>query len=823
MASSVDDAKTESQRMDASRRIHESIRPSIKWEKKASSPASQIRFRPVSRKSFGFVKPNVMGADSFFVLGGHCKTEEQAMEIPVLRGDGKDYSWECAKNAMPVAAYGHAAVVVNSRRIVIFGGIQAGENSHGVHVFDPQKMEWNSIPRQGDWPEARRDMAYCCFQRKLVIHGGYRLQPLSEEQRVLETVHDKSKEAKRAEEMKKFLPRGEHAWEGLEMVTMDDAWSAEVGSRGITWHRLPIRKFAVYGHTAVEWEDRVVFFGGVITTTSKDPMSSGFPEKSYANSIHVLANLQSAAWLDVENEGPKAAIPKARAYHSATMVDQYMIIYGGYDSNQVLLQDVCTLHLPSMTWTKPTLISPMADVPYGRAFHGAALRGFNEIFIFGGTTETPLEGKPCSEEVYSLTIVPPPAQIPQEIFQDMLSSLLERVQRTVDALASDYSRETNVLQIRAALAEDGLSNAELTNKGLNEQMSHLRDQRDRFEERITKQQEQIYEMEGKAEMVKKQAGDTVARTELELQRLQRKVKKLLGPQSGASATIDGEELQILLSDESQVSDFQTVLAPHRLSPGVWGHAQVGCETLLGVAVDARWEEAMNIETRVLQQLRHPHLMESYGTVPHKHGLVFLQEPIFETWFDFLMDDTTNEEKVNIAFEIATALDFLHARGVAHTNVSLESVFVKSLDPLSVSLGRLHSSRISCRVHRVAVVPSKYHLTVPDLASARRTRSLEDFDPRCEDIAALGSLMTAIFIQQEVSASQRVAQIDRIKNRNIQMMVMACLDKDPKHRPSARMMVTALASLKNGEVPQLQRLPVDPTVNAPLVDIEFDAD
>ena len=120
------------------------------------------------------------------------------------------------------------------------------------------------------------------------------------------------------------------------------------------------------------------------------------------------------------------------------------------------------------------------------------------------------------------------------------------------------------------------------------------------------------------------------------------MKKLLGPQSGASATIDGEELQILLSDESQVSDFQTVLAPHRLSPGVWGHAQVGCETLLGVAVDARWEEAMNIETRVLQQLRHPHLMESYGTVPHKHGLVFLQEPIFETWFDFLMDDTTNE-------------------------------------------------------------------------------------------------------------------------------------------------------------------------------------
>ena len=49
---------------------------------------------------------------------------------------------------------------------------------------------------------------------------------MSEEQRALDTLHDKSKEAKRAEELKKFLPRGEQAWEGLEMVTMDDAWSA---------------------------------------------------------------------------------------------------------------------------------------------------------------------------------------------------------------------------------------------------------------------------------------------------------------------------------------------------------------------------------------------------------------------------------------------------------------------------------------------------------------------------------------------------------------------------------------------------------------------
>jgi hypothetical protein len=822
---SVEDAKTESQRMDASRRIHESIRPSIKWEKKA---ASAIRFRPVSRKCFGFVRPNAMGADSFFVLGGACKTEEQAMEVPVLRGDGKNYGWECAKNAMPVAAFGHAAVVVNSRRIVVFGGIQAGDFSSAVYVLDPGTMTWSEPARQGDWPEARRDMAFCCVQRKLLIHGGYRQQVSLETE---ESPPEKGKEAKQKAESKRErtssegTKRGDQGAPMTETISLDDLWSADVGSRGITWHRLPSRKHALYGHSAVAWEDRVVFFGGVETPSSKDTAAISSLSKEVSatikcvNTIHVLAHLGSASWLDVENEGPKAAIPKARAYHSATVVDQYMIIYGGYDTSNQLLQDVCTLHLPSMTWTKPQLTSPLTEVPQGRAFHGAALRGFNEIFIFGGTTEDPTKG---SDDVYSLTVTPPPAQIPQEIFQDMLSSLLERVQRTVDALATDYGRETSALQIRVNIAEDGLTNAELTNRGLNEQMTHLRDQRDRFEERITKQQEQLMEMEGRADVVKKQAGDTVARTELELQRLQRKVRKLLGPQSGSAATISSEDLKIQLSDESQVSDYQTVLAPHRLSPGIWGQAQVGCETLLGVSLDARWEEALNIETRVLQQLRHPHLIESYGAVAHRDGLVFLQEPVFETWFDFLMEDTTDPEKVSVALEIATALDFLHARGVAHTNVSLESVFIKSADPLSVALGRLVSSRITCRVHRVAVVPSKYHLTVPDLQSARRTKH-EDFDPRCEDIAALGSLLTAIFIQQEVSASQRVAQIDRIKNRSIQMMVMACLDKDPRHRPSARMMVTALAQLRDGEVPQLQRMPDDPTVNSPLVDIDIDAE
>ena len=44
-----------------------------------------------------------------------------------------------------------------------------------------------------------------------------------------------------------------------------------------------------------------------------------------------------------------------------------------------------------------------------------------------------------------------------------------------------------------------------------------------------------------------------------------------------------------------------------------------------------------------------------------------------------------------------------------------------------------------------------------------------------------------------------------------MLVMACLDKDPKHRPSARMLTQALTEVQDGLTPQLQRLDDDPTV------------
>ena len=55
------------------------------------------------------------------------------------------------------------------------------------------------------------------------------------------------------------------------------------------------------------------------------------------------------------------------------------------------------------------------------------------------------------------------------------------------------------------------------------------------------------------------AQDTAARTEMELQRLQRKVKKMAGPQTTQMGIIPEDDVELLLEDEGQIDDFSTQL------------------------------------------------------------------------------------------------------------------------------------------------------------------------------------------------------------------------------------------------------------------------
>merc|ERR1719331_1399185 len=100
-----------------------------------------------------------------------------------------------------------------------------------------------------------------------------------------------------------------------------------------------------------------------------------------------------------------------------------------------------------MTWTKPMHVG-VPDPPLGRACHGAAASGHNLMLVFGGSIGN--NGK-ANDDVYALSLSPPPQKITQEIYQDILQSLLDRMQKNLDIM--NLESEETFVKFRATQNE----------------------------------------------------------------------------------------------------------------------------------------------------------------------------------------------------------------------------------------------------------------------------------------------------------------------------------------------------------------------------------
>jgi len=798
----------ETQRMDAARRVHEAIRPALSWRKLS---VESTRYRPCHRDKFGLVQ----AGDSYVLVGGDLRTEQQAMEVPSLErgaltprgGQDPGLGWRCLRGRMPVAVHSHATVTFG-HMVAVFGGVVRGQLSSETYVFDPGKGEWfhphpgtpGQLNVQGMQPCPRKFPAACRLDRRLLVHGGW-----TDEKEPMSPSSPKVPLSKGAAMV---------GQRDSKTNTLEDLWVADVGHRSIVWRLANGKPVGRYGHTLVPWDDRIVCFGGST-------------HNGLTNSLCLLSMKETTGtWLELDNEGPKGAVPKARQHHCTVISGDYMVIYGGQDELGGLLQDTHALHLPSMTWTKPLLESKPESVPPARAHAGAATYGRHEVLVFGGVTQGPQ-----SDAVYCLQLGLPSGKVEAQVFHDMLGSLLDRSQRGVEQVSGQASHrlmETEA-QLRAAQAQ--LQDAETVAMGLHEQMRQLRLQAETFEQAYQQQLDVVAQLQHNTDGAKKQASESVSRTEMELQRLQAKVKRLLGGgQASANALLPSEDVQLFV-DEGGPADQTLPTSPwtsFRCCPGKWKHAEVSVDLLEVDLSQGPWEESLLAELRVCMQLRHPSLTEPYGALLFRpeggaSAVAVLMEPLLNvdgvavptTLLDCLGDEIADDDKIAVALEVANCLEYLHARGVVHGNLALDSLFMRDSEQFSVKVGRLLSSRTTCRATRLACLPTKF--APPDA----QDKESEKADPRKLDIYALGVLLCSLYIQERPSDTSRVSQIDRIRSKHMQMVVMACLDKDADHRPSALMVVHALLAIQNGEMPQIRRLEVDPSATCPLIEMDLE--
>ncbi|KAK2726881.1 hypothetical protein QYM36_007657, partial [Artemia franciscana] len=141
-------------------------------------------------------------------------------------------------------------------------------------------------------------------------------------------------------------------------------WSALNTKHQIEGRSLPCQRF---GHTVIRYNNKAVLWGG--------------RNEAEACSTLYTFDLENITWNEPTTHG---YTPSGRDGHTATLIDDTMYIFGGFDSDEdEYSTDIWTLHIPSMTWR--TLVTGGAP-PAGRDFHSATAYG-HCVYFFGGRIE----------------------------------------------------------------------------------------------------------------------------------------------------------------------------------------------------------------------------------------------------------------------------------------------------------------------------------------------------------------------------------------------------------------------------------------------------
>jgi len=237
---------------------------------------------------------------------------------------------------------GHASVAVNDC-LYVFGGTTLNDLLNNLLVFCVSApSSWQTVARSEPWPAPRYGHAMCAVDMRIFLYGG-----------VLSDGNSSS-------ELWEFdIPVGRWkmintsssvhppALSGHTLTPVDAKWLYVVGGRtsdgecvsdvhvagistgvdDVRWQRVRSRggreaRHRLVGHTTVFHNESrsLLVFGGF------SPESARFPRRlALLLSFHVDAR----RWLSLSYDSTLPSVPRERAYHTAVIVGNYMMIHGG--------------------------------------------------------------------------------------------------------------------------------------------------------------------------------------------------------------------------------------------------------------------------------------------------------------------------------------------------------------------------------------------------------------------------------------------------------------------------------------------------------------
>ena len=236
---------------------------------------------------------------------------------------------------------GHAGMFMTRlNSLYVFGGNTLNSVLDELILYDLSSNDWRTLPKTSPWPEGRYHHSITAFSDGFYMYGGLLANgnmsrelwfySVDTNQWVLQAT---SSLIQPQAVSSHTLTLVENEWLYLfggsteDGQFLSDIHRIHIPEAG-QWERVSARggKLAdrrLVGHSAVYHKESksILVFGGF------SPDYARFPKRSnYLHSFHLQSNYWSQIYYEAISEEDQ---PKPRAFHSATILDNYMIIYGG--------------------------------------------------------------------------------------------------------------------------------------------------------------------------------------------------------------------------------------------------------------------------------------------------------------------------------------------------------------------------------------------------------------------------------------------------------------------------------------------------------------
>lgn len=276
---------------------------------------------------------------------------------------------------LPCGRCGHSICLYNDS-LVLFGGFDGKKWLNDLHFFCISSLVWSQPRVLGAAPSPRQHHSSCIVRAKMYVFGGYNGSNWLSDLVVLDLKLQAALSLTATGDAPS--PR-----EGHSMAAYNEDLYVFGG-----WDGAALGELYKLDTRRMEWSS--------LKTAGESPQLCGHSMNLLGSQIIVFGGFDGLSWgnrlfiVDLDSEEPLwrlpevKGVPVSRGYHSATLVDRCILVYGGYNG-QFILGDLLALDTETFTWVVPD--DCPGHLPAARNAHSVTLCG-SELFLFGGYNGT---------------------------------------------------------------------------------------------------------------------------------------------------------------------------------------------------------------------------------------------------------------------------------------------------------------------------------------------------------------------------------------------------------------------------------------------------